>query len=152
MFLLQFFIFFTGSPCTLQSSNSPGQCKLLTECKEIRDEAVLGHKPPQTCDFEGTQTVVCCPKSRQPGDISKKSKSKSKICHHHQIAFQNVANILRLQKRNNYVDTILQNASLGENRLEEPSSRTWRYQDISREILRIDCGYVEDRLSANNTF
>ncbi|XP_063911572.1 venom protease-like isoform X2 [Zophobas morio] len=65
-----------GSPCTLQSSNSPGECKLLTECKEIQDEAVLGYKTPQSCGFEGTQTVVCCPKSRRPGDISEKKCSE----------------------------------------------------------------------------
>ncbi|KAJ3666930.1 hypothetical protein Zmor_002352 [Zophobas morio] len=64
------------SPCTLQSSNSPGECKLLTECKEIQDEAVLGYKTPQSCGFEGTQTVVCCPKSRRPGDISEKKCSE----------------------------------------------------------------------------
>ncbi|KAJ3666931.1 hypothetical protein Zmor_002353 [Zophobas morio] len=81
-----------GSPCTLQSSNSPGQCKLLTECKEIRDEAVLGHKPPQTCDFEGTQTVVCCPKSRQPGDISKKKCSEySSFTKEKQLCGHNIA-------------------------------------------------------------
>ncbi|XP_063912158.1 serine protease snake-like [Zophobas morio] len=59
-----------GNSCTHESSNSPGLCKLLTQCKEIRDQVVFFHKLPQTCGFEGTQAIVCCPKTRRPGSIS----------------------------------------------------------------------------------
>ncbi|KAJ3656634.1 hypothetical protein Zmor_015693 [Zophobas morio] len=59
-----------GNSCSLEPSNSPGVCKLLTQCKEIRDQVVFSHKLPQTCGFEGTQAIVCCPKTRQPGYIS----------------------------------------------------------------------------------
>ncbi|XP_063912156.1 venom protease-like [Zophobas morio] len=61
-----------GNACTLNASNSPGTCKLLTECEEIQDEVAFGHEVPQTCGFQGTQSVVCCPKSRRPGYISEK--------------------------------------------------------------------------------
>ncbi|KAJ3656633.1 hypothetical protein Zmor_015692 [Zophobas morio] len=61
-----------GNSCSLEPTNSPGICKLLTKCKEIRDQVVFSYKLPQTCGFEGTQAIVCCPKSRQPGYISQK--------------------------------------------------------------------------------
>ncbi|XP_063911597.1 serine protease snake-like isoform X2 [Zophobas morio] len=59
-----------GNSCTHERSNSPGVCKLLTHCKRIRDEVVFSYELPQTCGFQGTQPIVCCPNPRQPGSIS----------------------------------------------------------------------------------
>ncbi|XP_063911584.1 serine protease snake-like isoform X3 [Zophobas morio] len=79
-----------GNSCSLEPSNSPGVCKLLTQCQEIRDQVVFSHKLPQTCGFERTQAIVCCPKTRQPGYISQikcreyTSYTKEKqLCGHH---------------------------------------------------------------------
>ncbi|XP_063911989.1 serine protease snake-like [Zophobas morio] len=59
-----------GTSCILESPNYPGICKLLIQCKEIRDEVVFHQKLPQTCGFEETQPIVCCPKPRRPGYMS----------------------------------------------------------------------------------
>ncbi|XP_063911592.1 serine protease snake-like isoform X1 [Zophobas morio] len=59
-----------GNPCTHERSNSPGLCKLLTQCKEIRDEIVIFQKLPQTCGFQETQAIVCCPNPQPSGSIS----------------------------------------------------------------------------------
>ncbi|XP_063911595.1 serine protease snake-like [Zophobas morio] len=61
-----------GDPCTVKASNSPGRCKLLTQCGEIRDEIVFNQKLPQICGFQETQPIVCCPITRRPGYISEK--------------------------------------------------------------------------------
>ncbi|KAJ3666928.1 hypothetical protein Zmor_002351 [Zophobas morio] len=61
-----------GNPCTLKSSNSSGVCKLLKECEAVQDEVKSGHNAPQTCGYQGIQSVVCCPNSRRPGDITER--------------------------------------------------------------------------------
>ncbi|XP_063911984.1 CLIP domain-containing serine protease B4-like [Zophobas morio] len=61
-----------GNPCTLKSSNSSGVCKLLKECEAVQDEVKSGHNAPQTCGNQGIQSVVCCPNSRRPEDITER--------------------------------------------------------------------------------
>ncbi|XP_063911594.1 serine protease snake-like isoform X3 [Zophobas morio] len=69
-----------GNPCTHERSNSPGLCKLLTQCKEIRDEIVIFQKLPQTCGFQETQAIVCCPNPQPSGSISE-TKCKEYTSH-----------------------------------------------------------------------
>ncbi|XP_044260065.1 serine protease snake-like [Tribolium madens] len=71
---------FVGDVCTLTSSGAPGVCKLFIDCQQARED-IKKHVFPQTCGFEGTQAIVCCPSQnqkeqqkskRQPGEISKR--------------------------------------------------------------------------------
>ncbi|XP_063911591.1 serine protease snake-like [Zophobas morio] len=81
-----------GNPCTLNSSNSSGLCQPLTQCREIRDEVVFGQKLPQTCGFQETQAVVCCPKPRRPGYISqRKCREYASYTKEKQLCGHNIA-------------------------------------------------------------
>ncbi|XP_044258983.1 serine protease snake-like [Tribolium madens] len=63
-----------GSACTVNPSGFPGTCKLLTECRQVRDDIIKNQRLPQLCGFRETQTIVCCPQvteKRNPGDIVK---------------------------------------------------------------------------------
>ncbi|XP_063907489.1 serine protease snake-like [Zophobas morio] len=72
---------FVGDVCTLESTGSPGVCKLLNDCDKAREE-IQQNRFPQRCGFQGNQPIVCCPQSqavtesipprRPPGDISRK--------------------------------------------------------------------------------
>ncbi|XP_017773158.1 PREDICTED: venom protease-like [Nicrophorus vespilloides] len=52
-------------PCVHNRLNSPGICKSVGECPQALQE-LAQHIFPETCGFDGTVPIVCCPSEQKP--------------------------------------------------------------------------------------
>jgi len=61
---------FIGDLCTIQSTESQGECKLLNDCPKALQDLQESQRFPQTCGFQGTQPIVCCVQSTSTSIVS----------------------------------------------------------------------------------
>ncbi|XP_011863984.1 PREDICTED: uncharacterized protein LOC105559932 [Vollenhovia emeryi] len=48
-----------GESCVVD--NSPGECKLIPDCRKVYEELLVGTIPSVTCGYFGFNPIVCCP-------------------------------------------------------------------------------------------
>lgn len=76
-----------GDECIVQRTNSPGICRLVSECPSVIDDIRNRRGNPTKCAFLNKAQVVCCPDGVQPKTTTSTSApSTSAMSNHPRIA------------------------------------------------------------------